>query len=123
MPDKTTPDHPMLLGDGTYNDRTELHLLVEEYAHLREEVERLREEQKTLKERQDKGNQGGKSNDEKGDGKEEKGGKQDQGEDGEKDEEKKDQPKEPFLRRASAWSKAHPLAVLSIVVGFIVLVI
>ena len=127
MPDPTPSDRPILLGDGAYNDRTELHLLVEEYAHLREEVERLREEQKTLKEQQDRKGKDDKSQDKKGDdeggAKSDKGGKQDKGEDGDKEKDQDDQPKEPVRKRASDWVKAHPLAVLAILIGLVVLVI
>ena len=123
MPDPTQSDRPILLGDAAYNDRTELHLLVEEYAHLREEVEQLREEQKTLKQQQDQKSKDDKGQDAKGKDKDDANGKQDEEKDEDKKKEQEDQPKEPFRKRASAWAKAHPLAVLAILIGLVVLVI
>jgi membrane fusion protein (multidrug efflux system) len=109
-------DRPILLGDGASNDHTEVRLLVDEYARLRVEIEQLREEQKKLKEEKESGQKNGNKGGKKDDGKEDE-----QSEDDNKKED--DQPKEPFLTRASNWTKAHPLAVILILIGLVVLVI
>jgi hypothetical protein len=54
--------------------------------------------------------------------KQDEGGKQDDEKD-DKEKKEEDQPKEPLLKRASDWSKAHPLAVLAIVAGVVALLV
>jgi membrane fusion protein (multidrug efflux system) len=117
----TAPDHePILLGDGHYDEHSEVRLLVEEYARLRVEVEHLREEQKKQKEEKEKSQKGKK--DEKGDQKDEEdeGGEESKDKDDKKEDEK---PKEPVLTRVKNWTRSHPLAVVLILVGLILLVI
>ncbi len=120
---------PILLGDAAYNDHTEIHLLVEEYARLREEVTRLREEQKTLKEQQekkksDKDSEKNNEKDKEGDEEKDKDKhKDDKDPEKGKDKQEKEKPKEPLLTRVSGWVKAHPLAVLFMIIGLVILVI
>ncbi|MGA3186570.1 MAG: HlyD family secretion protein [Bryobacteraceae bacterium] len=110
-------EEPILLGDGTANDHTEVRLLVEAYARLREEVEQLRDEQKKLKE--EKGQEKGKDKKKGDDGDQD----EDEGDDKEGGEKGKEKPKEPFFTRASNWSKAHPLAVVAMIAGFVILLV
>ncbi len=88
-------------------NRREIFLLMEENLRLR----RLLDE---------KSNGNGSQHKEDGDAKEDK--KQDD-KDGKKEEKKDEQPKPPLRRRALVWSRTHPLAVLAILAGTVVLVI
>lgn len=131
-----TAERPILLGDGTSNEHTEVRQLVEEYARLREEVTQLREEQKQLQEQKKeneqkkedkkdkKENKGDQDDDEKDDKKEDKDKKKDdQDSDEQEDDKEEKKPKEPFLTRASNWAKAHPFAILAMIAGFVILLI
>lgn len=106
---------PLLLGDGVNVSNDNVALLMEEHARLREEVDKLRQEQQKLKEEKEKGDK------DKDKDKKEGGDDKDKKEGEDKDKDKKEEPKEPAPERAKHWVVEHPIAVLLIIVGLIVL--
>lgn len=114
---------PSELGHGPVAD-DDIRQLALEHRRLRGEIEQLREEhRRLLKENEPSRNGGGKQS--QGDG--DKGDKkeQEQGKGEEKDDQKdeKEKPKPPLKQRASAWVHAHPLGLVLIIVGLVVLAI
>jgi membrane fusion protein (multidrug efflux system) len=88
--------------------------LAKEQQRLRREVQRLSQQQRELLEKTQNGNGNGKGNG-KGNG------------DGDKKEEEKEdekeQPKPPLKERAKTWAREHPLGLVLLIVGVVVLIV
>lgn len=93
-------------------------MLFEEQERLKKEIEQLREEQKQLREQLSKGDQ------KNGDKQDQKAVDQKEGDkkDDKKKDEKKEPPKPPLRQRILQWVRAHPITVLLIVMGLVILV-
>lgn len=125
------PEPPSSPAPGDPNSQLLLQTLYAEQARLRVELERLRAEQERLQEQvksSEKQDKEGEQKQEDGDKQE---GDQDQDKDkkdqkekdgeGKQDDKKKD--KEPAKEKAKHWTRAHPIATVLIIVGFVILLV
>ncbi len=128
MPETPTAGQALPADDP--NGQLLLRALYDEQARLREELDRVRGQQQHLQDQlQQKGGDKQESDDEgrqadKQDQKKEGSkDKQQEGGDDKGDDKKEEKKKEPFLKRVSGWIKAHRVASVLIVIGFVGLLI